>query len=131
MGQAAPLMGSPNDLIRTEQERPRRILGSRVQDVDRPAHIQPLPEPAGARRARVDAKTLRLVTSVERLDGIPRHPSSQRRLGQRPAVGPLEPERPVGPARNPVALLVHRAVMPASIARFESVVGPPWAQWWR
>jgi hypothetical protein len=28
-------------------------------------------------------------------------------------------------------LLVNRAVMPRhSIVRFESVVGPPWAQWW-
>jgi hypothetical protein len=32
-----------------------------MEDVDRPAHIHALPEPAGARRPRVEAKTLRVV----------------------------------------------------------------------
>ena len=88
-----------------------------MQDIDRPAEIQALPEPAGARRARMEAKTKGVVMRAERRDGIAAHGSSRRHLGQRAAIRPLEPERPVGGTRDPVALLVHRAVMPATEQR--------------
>jgi hypothetical protein len=41
-----------------------------MQDIDRPGQIQPFPEPASARRPRVDVKALRVVTDAENLDGI-------------------------------------------------------------
>ena len=88
-----------------------------VQDVDRPGQIQPLPEPAGARRPRVEAKALRVVTRAESLDGIIGHSARRRYLRQRAAVRPPEPERPVGPALGLVTLLVHRPVMPAAEER--------------
>src|SRR5713101_5712423 len=88
-----------------------------MQDVDRPSHIQALPEPAGARRARVDANALRVMTRAESLDGITEHRSRQLHLRERAAVRPSELKRPVGPARDLVALLVHRAVMPATEQR--------------
>jgi len=75
-----------------------RSLGQGMQDVDRPAHIQSLPEPAGARRPRVDVKTDRVVTRAERRDGITGHGSRRRHLGQRAAIRPPKLERPVGPA---------------------------------
>ena len=76
----------------------RGSLRQRVQDVDGPAHIQPFPEPAGARRPRVDVKTDRVVTRAERRDGITGHGSRRRHLGQRAAIRPPKLERPVGPA---------------------------------
>jgi hypothetical protein len=85
-----------------------------VQDVDRPSQIQPLPEPAGARRPRVDANAVRVVTRAESRDGITGHGGRWRHLGQRAAVRSPEPERPVGPALDLEALLVHRPVMPAA-----------------
>jgi hypothetical protein len=92
-------------------------LRQRVQDVDRPAHIQLLPEPAGARRPRVEAKAVRVVTRAESLDGIIGHWSRRRHVRQRAAIWPLEPELPVGPARDLKPLLVDSAVMPAAQER--------------
>ena len=88
-----------------------------MEDVDRPGQIQPLSEPARARRPRVEAKADRVVTSAERLDGITGYGGRRRHLGQRAAVWPPEPERPVGPARDLVALLVDGAVMSAAKKR--------------
>jgi hypothetical protein len=88
-----------------------------MQHVDRPRHIQPLPEPAGTRRARVEAKALRVVTRAKRRDGISGHRGRRRHVGQRAAVRAPEPERPVGPARDLEALLVDGSVMPAAEER--------------
>ena len=88
-----------------------------MQDVDGPAHIQSLPEPARACRPRSEVQAVGVVASAERTDGIPRHRSRQRHLGQRAAVGSPEPERPVGPARDLKPLLVDSAVMPAAQQR--------------
>ena len=41
-----------------------------MQDVDRPAHVQALPEPARARCPRVEAQPLRVVLRAEGLDRI-------------------------------------------------------------
>ena len=88
-----------------------------MQHVDRPAHIQPFPEPAGACRSRSEAQAVGVVTRPERPDGIPRHRSRQRHLGQRVAIGPLEPESPVRPARDVKSLLVDSAVVPTAQQR--------------
>ena len=47
----------------------------------------------------------------ESLHGLLRHWGRRWHLGQRPAVRPPEPERPVRPARDLIALLVHGPVM--------------------
>ncbi len=44
-----------------------------MQDVDRPCHVQALPEPARACRPRVEAKPLRVVPRPEGLDRIGGH----------------------------------------------------------
>jgi len=59
----------------------------------------------------------RVVTRPERCDGIPPHHGSLRHLRQRAPVRPPEPERVVRPALDPIALLVHRPVMPAAQQR--------------
>src|SRR5207244_4549223 len=73
-----------------------RSLGEWVQDVDRPAHIQSLPEPARTPRPRGDTQALRVVRLVERLDGIRWHHGRRRHLGQRVAVRSPELEGAVG-----------------------------------
>jgi len=88
-----------------------------VQDVDRPTHIQTFPEPASARRLSVETKALRFMSHPESLNGVLRHRGRQRHLRQRSAIRPPEPEHPVGPARDLVALLVHGPVMPAAEQR--------------
>ena len=100
-----------------------------MQDVDCVPHVQAFPEPGSARRSRVEAKAVRLVTGAERRDGISGHGGRRRHLRQRAAVRPPESERPVGPARDLVALLVDGAVMPAAEEcevreRCRTAVGP-------
>ena len=85
-----------------------------MQDVDRPTHIQALPEPARARRPRVKAEPQRLVPRSEGLDRIGRDCNWRRNLGQGPAVGSAEPERAIGLSIDLVPLLVDRAVVPAT-----------------
>jgi hypothetical protein len=48
------------------------LEGSRVQDVESPADVERLSEPARARRPRMQAKPRRLVSRSEREDGIVR-----------------------------------------------------------
>ena len=97
--------------------RPGRSLREGMEHVDRVAKVQALPEPAGACRPRGEAKALRGVTGPEHLDGVFWHRSRRRHVRQRPAVGPPEAEGAVGPARELIPLLVHRAVMPAALCR--------------
>jgi hypothetical protein len=85
-----------------------------MQDVERPGQIQALPQPVRARRPRVEAEPLRVVVGAEGLDRIGGHRGRRRDLGQGPAVRPPEPEGPVGLSRHGVALLVDRAVVPAT-----------------
>ena len=92
----------------------RWSLRQRVQHVDRPADVERLPEPAGARRARVEAKTLRIVTRAERRDGIFWHRGGCRDFRQRVSVGPPEPKCAVGPAPDLKAFFVHRPMMPTA-----------------
>ena len=85
-----------------------------MQDVDGPDQIQALPEPAGTGRPRVETKPLRVVLRPESTDRIRGDRRRRWHLGQEPAVRPLEPEGAVGPARDLIALLVHRTVVPAT-----------------
>ena len=57
---------------------------------------------------------MRCVTSPESTGGITRHRGRHRHIRQRVAIGPPELERPVGPACDLEALLVHRAMMSAA-----------------
>src|SRR2546427_10490004 len=80
-----------------------------MENVDRPADIQALSEPAGARRSGVEAQTLSIVTPLESADRIGGPPG--RRRGFRPgsALPPPEPKRAAGPAMNSEGLLAGRA----------------------
>jgi hypothetical protein len=99
-----------------------------MQDVDHPADIQAFPQPARARRPRVEVEPLRVVLRPEDLDRLGGHPGRWRDVGERLAVRSSEAEHTVGRSIDLVPLLVDRAMVPAA-ERFESVVGPPCAQW--
>src|SRR2546426_3766554 len=90
-----------------------RSRRERMEDVDRPADIQALSEPAGARRSGVEAQTLSVVTPPESADRIGGHLGRRWDLGQGSAIRPTEPKRAVEPAMDSVALLRARAGMPA------------------
>src|SRR6266545_2867006 len=95
----------------------RASRGQGMQDVDRPAEIQALPEPERARRPRVQSKSLCVVPRPEGLDRINGHRDRRRDVGQEAAVRPPEPERAVGLEVDLIALLVDRAVVPATEER--------------
>src|SRR6185503_362980 len=59
----------------------RRVYGPRVQHVDRPAQVQVLSEPAGARRERIEVQALGGMTRPELRDRISRHFRRYRRFG--------------------------------------------------
>ena len=67
------------------------LKGPRLQDIDRPAHIERLPQPARARRPRVQVKPGRLVPRPERPDGIVGDHWRKWDVGQRPSVRSPEP----------------------------------------
>jgi len=62
----------------------------------------------------MEAQPLRLVPRPEGPHRIDGHHGRRRDLGQGPAVRPPEPERAVGPPIDLIALLVDRAVVPAT-----------------
>ena len=66
------------------------------------------------RRVRIEPKALRGVTGPEQGNGIRVASWRRRHLGERAAVRLPELERAVWPARDLVALLVYRAVMPTT-----------------
>jgi hypothetical protein len=88
-----------------------------MQDVDRPAHVQPFPEPLGEPRARMELEPLRHALRPERARRIGGHRRWRGHVGQNLAVRAPELERAVGPSLDSVALLVHRPVMPAAQER--------------
>src|SRR2546428_7907639 len=85
-----------------------------VQDVDRPAHAQALPEPTRRGSPRVQDNPLSIVLCLEDLDGIAEHLQRRRHLGQRPPVRAAEPKLAVRLSIELVALLVDGPVMPAT-----------------
>ena len=101
-----------------------------MQDVERVPQIQALAEPRRARRPRVHAEPLRVVLCAERLHRIGRHRGWLRDVGKELAVRSPELQRAVRLSLDLITLFVHRPVMSVqSNARFDSVVGPPCAQW--
>ena len=54
---------------------------------------------------------------TERLDRIGRHRGRLRHVGQGPAIRPAEPEIAIGVSIHLIALLVDRAMMPATQQR--------------
>ena len=95
----------------------RASHGQGMQNVDRPAEIQALPQPERARRPRVESEALRLVPRPEGLNRISGHRDRRRDVGQETAVRPPEPERAVGREVDLIALLVDRAVVPVTEER--------------
>ena len=85
-----------------------------MQDVDRPAHIQALSQPGRTRRQRVEAQPLRVVPRPEGLDRIGGHCGRRRDRGQEPAIRPPELEHTVRRAIDLIALLMDRAMVPAT-----------------
>ena len=85
-----------------------------MQDADGPAHIQRLPQPAGACRPWVEMKAAREMLRLQGVDGIVGHPRGRRDFWQGPAVRPSEAERAVGAWFDLEALLVDRAVVSAT-----------------
>ncbi len=65
----------------------------------------------------MEAEPLRVVPGQEGLDGIGGYRSGRRHLGQEPPVRAPEPEFAVGLSIHLVALLVDRAVVPATEQR--------------
>src|SRR3989442_1087362 len=85
-----------------------------MQDADRPPQIQTLPQPARARRPRVETEPLRVVPLSEGLDRISGHRGRRRDIGQGSAIRTPELERAVGLSIHLIALLVYRAMVPAT-----------------
>ena len=85
-----------------------------MQDVDRPAHVQALPQPPRRRGPRVNSELLRLVLRSQDADGISRHRGRRRDFGQEPAVRATEPELAVRLSVHLISLLVHGAVVAAT-----------------
>ena len=88
-----------------------------MQDGERVAQIQALAQPGRARRARVQAEPMRVVLRAERLDRIGGHCSRGRDIGEQLAVRAPELKRAVWLSLDLIALLVHRAVMTATLCR--------------
>jgi hypothetical protein len=88
-----------------------------MQDVDRPANIESLAQPARARCSRVEKEPLRVVLGAKNRDRISGHGRGRRDLGQKPAVRPAELKRAVRFAIHPITLLVDRAMVPTTEER--------------
>jgi hypothetical protein len=88
-----------------------------MQDVNRPAHVEALAQPAGHRRPRVNSQPLRLVPRSQDVDGIGGHRGGQWHLGQQSAVRAPEVELAVGLPFTLETLLVDGAVVPATEQR--------------
>src|SRR5439155_1613217 len=88
--------------------------GQRMQDVDRPADVQPLSQPAGHGRPSVQVKSLRLMPRSQHVEGISWQRSNSRNLGKKSPVRTAEAQLSVGVSLDLVALFVNRAVMPTT-----------------
>src|SRR5712692_11554089 len=85
-----------------------------MQDADRPANVEMLPQPTRHRGARVQVEPLCIVPRSEDLHGIVAHLRRTRHLGQKLAVRAAEPKLAVRVSIELIALLVDGAVMPAT-----------------
>jgi hypothetical protein len=105
-----------------------------MQDIDRPTHIQALPHPARARRACVEAQSVRDLPRAENLRGIGGHGGRRRHVGEGPSVRPPELQRTVKLSLDLEALLVDGAVVPSTLCRLRFYaalgLGVGGARWW-
>jgi hypothetical protein len=85
-----------------------------MQDVDCPAHVQPLALPARYRGSRMQDQPLGLVAQAELLHGIGRHRRRQRDLGHELAIRATELKRAVRLSIELIAFLMNGAVVPAT-----------------
>jgi hypothetical protein len=88
-----------------------------MQDVDRVANVQVLPEPGWLRGVRVEGEPFRLVVRADARHGIARELRRRRHVGQHTAVRLPELQLAVRPSLDLIALFVNRAVMPATQQR--------------
>ena len=107
------MVTGPVRACRLTQDR-RSLDGQWMEDVDRPADIEALPQPTRARRSRVNAQTLRRVPRAEGLRRISGHCRRRRHLGQISAIRPSEAKHAIRLSINLKALLVNGAVVPAT-----------------
>src|SRR5438094_2562857 len=89
----------------------------RMQDVEYPSNVQPLPEPFGTSRPRMDAEPSRGVIRTKRGHGIGGNRGRRRDVGQRLPVRTPEPELTVRPTSDLISLFVHGAMVPATQQR--------------
>ena len=90
------------------------LPGQRMQDADRPAHVETLPQPTRGRGPRVQVEPFRIVSRSEDLHGIAAHFRRRRNLGQKLAVRAAEPKLAARLSIELVTLLMDGAVMPAT-----------------
>jgi hypothetical protein len=88
-----------------------------MQDVDCPAHVQALAQPARDRGPRAQDDPVRLVRHAHLLDRIVGHTGRRRDLGQGLSVRAAKAKLPGRLSVDLVALLVHGAVMAATEQR--------------
>lgn len=82
-----------------------------MKDVDRPADIQPFPQPAGGGRPCVDVEASRDVLCSEDVHRIGGHPRRRRDIGQGPTIRPSELQCAVRLLLDPIPLLVDGSVV--------------------
>jgi len=90
------------------------LARQRVQDVDRPADVQALPQPTRGCGPRVQDKPFRIVPRSQDSSGIAGHLRSTRDLRQKLAVRAAEAKLAVGLSIELVALLVNGAMVAAT-----------------
>src|SRR5580765_1636994 len=82
-----------------------------MQHIDRPAHVETLAEPRGARRARVETQPFGLMLGLEPVDGVIRHRDGDWYVGEYAAVRAPEQEAAIGHSCDLVPVLVDRAMV--------------------
>ena len=82
-----------------------------MQDVDRVADVEAFPQPAWARRLRVQVKSGSFVPRAECSHGIVRNCRRRWDSGEYPSIGSAELQLAVGLSLHLVSLLVDGAVM--------------------
>ena len=85
-----------------------------MHDVDRIADVQPLAEPAGLRRLRVDVNAGGGIAFAKYCHGIIRYRWRRRDLGDDASVGPPEAELGVCLSLHLKPFFVNRAVVPTT-----------------
>ena len=88
--------------------------GQRMQDIDRPADVEPFAKPARHRCSGVDVEASCVVVLSQCLFRIRWYCGGQRHVEQYVSVRPPEAKLAVRLSFHPIALFVDRTVMPAT-----------------